>query len=275
MHHLLTGRDPRVNRPFDFPPVRNLAPQTGEVVALTVDRALAVDPRARYGTAADMRRALHATSPTGTMPRTVSGALSKNNTGSLSAPVRNGGLTTQNAAPGAVTVSPQALRTKPAGLQVVLAGATMLTGLDDRTVRIRNRTRDRIQLTVDSDVSWLRTDPQAVVLEPRGKARVSIGVNPQNLPAGVHSGRLRVHGGGQTWTVPVRVRVRGTEVMIRRRLGRGLQRLAAACLTVGLVAFALSALGMPIIPGAASWDLVVFGLVSSVLLGVVGVGRRP
>jgi hypothetical protein len=174
-----------------------------------------------------------------------------------------------------VTVTARALRTRPADLQIVLAGSTLLTGLDDRTVRIRNRTRDRLQLTLDSDVTWLRTDPQAAVLEPRGKARISIGVNPQKLPLGPHSGQIRIRGGGQTWTVPVRLRVRGSDALMRHRLGLGLQRLAALCLVAGIVATILSATSMQVISGATGWDLVVIGLVSSVMLGVVRVGRRP
>ena len=47
MHHLLTGRDPRNSKLFDFPPVRSLTPWISPHVAAAVDRALVLDPRRR------------------------------------------------------------------------------------------------------------------------------------------------------------------------------------------------------------------------------------
>jgi serine/threonine-protein kinase len=82
MHHLLTGRDPRKNRPFDFPPIRTMVPDISVPVAAAVDRSLALDPRARPGTAAEMRRAIRATATTDTMPKLrITGSLARSNTG--------------------------------------------------------------------------------------------------------------------------------------------------------------------------------------------------
>src|SRR5260370_10344660 len=58
MHHLLTGRDPQLEPPFSFPPVRDLNPavskQTGDVVM----RCLAREADKRPRTARDMMNAL-------------------------------------------------------------------------------------------------------------------------------------------------------------------------------------------------------------------------
>lgn len=58
LHHLLTGRDPRKGRPFEFPPLRSLDPRLSPAMAVAVDGALALDPRARHQSAAVMRQAL-------------------------------------------------------------------------------------------------------------------------------------------------------------------------------------------------------------------------
>jgi hypothetical protein len=43
MHHLLTGRDPQLEPPFSFPPLRSLAPEVSERTASVVMRALDQD----------------------------------------------------------------------------------------------------------------------------------------------------------------------------------------------------------------------------------------
>jgi serine/threonine protein kinase len=57
LHHLLTGHDPALT-PFVFPAVRSLNPQVSERLERILLKALELDPRDRFQTAADMRAAL-------------------------------------------------------------------------------------------------------------------------------------------------------------------------------------------------------------------------
>ena len=59
LHHMLTGRDPRDEPPFSFPPVRQLAPQVSERTASAIERALQMEPDNRFHTVADFRAALN------------------------------------------------------------------------------------------------------------------------------------------------------------------------------------------------------------------------
>ncbi len=58
MHHLLTGRDPQLEPPFSFPPLRALAPEVSVKTADAVMRALEQDLNKRPASAKEMRRAL-------------------------------------------------------------------------------------------------------------------------------------------------------------------------------------------------------------------------
>lgn len=58
LHHMLTGRDPRDEPPFSFPPVRQLAPHVSERTAQAIERALQMEPESRFRTVADFRAAL-------------------------------------------------------------------------------------------------------------------------------------------------------------------------------------------------------------------------
>ena len=58
MHHLLTGRDPQLEPPFSFPPVRALAPEVSVKTADAVMRALEQDMTKRHASAKEMRHAL-------------------------------------------------------------------------------------------------------------------------------------------------------------------------------------------------------------------------
>ncbi len=55
MHHLLTGRDPQLEPPFSFPPVRQLAPEVSVATAAVVMRALEQDITKRPASAREMR----------------------------------------------------------------------------------------------------------------------------------------------------------------------------------------------------------------------------
>ena len=58
MHHLLTGRDPQLEPPFSFPPLRALAPEVSTKTADAVMRALEQDVTKRQASAKEMKRAL-------------------------------------------------------------------------------------------------------------------------------------------------------------------------------------------------------------------------
>lgn len=58
MHHLLTGRDPQLEPPFSFPPIRQLAPEVSEQTGRVIMQALDKDVGKRPPSARDMRDAL-------------------------------------------------------------------------------------------------------------------------------------------------------------------------------------------------------------------------
>lgn len=58
IHHALTGRDPREEKPFTFPPVRQLKPNVSPRTAGAIDQALQWQPGDRYRSVAAFRRAL-------------------------------------------------------------------------------------------------------------------------------------------------------------------------------------------------------------------------
>ena len=58
MHHLLTGRDPQLEPPFSFPPLRALAPEVSTKTADVIMRALEQDVTKRQASAKEMKRAL-------------------------------------------------------------------------------------------------------------------------------------------------------------------------------------------------------------------------
>ncbi|MBP8252222.1 MAG: protein kinase [Herpetosiphon sp.] len=58
LHHLLTGRDPRDEAPFSFPPIRQLAPDVSEATERAISKALAMEIDKRWQSAAEFRAAL-------------------------------------------------------------------------------------------------------------------------------------------------------------------------------------------------------------------------
>jgi hypothetical protein len=60
MHHLLSGRDPRGLKPFDFPPLKQLAPHVSDQTAAIVHHALQIAPHERFFNVLEMRTAIRA-----------------------------------------------------------------------------------------------------------------------------------------------------------------------------------------------------------------------
>ena len=63
LYHLLTGRDPSGEPPFQFPPVSALRRDISAYVDLAVAKALAYDRSQRFQTAAEMKQALSGSVP--------------------------------------------------------------------------------------------------------------------------------------------------------------------------------------------------------------------
>jgi len=278
MHHLLTGRDPRRHRPFDFPSVRTLAAGVSAPVATAIDRSLALDPRARPGTAADMRRALHASTgmDNGSKQLTITGSLARSTSGTGTMP----GMTSRGSLPGvydqgdgsAVVISARGVRLRPDDMTIAHARGRLVTSIDKRTIRLRNRTDKRLLCTFDSDVPWLRPDRPAAWLEPRDRLELTVGIAWADPPPGEHQGVVHVHAGGNTWGMPVCLRVQGPEGALVQRVLLPLGGLASMCLSLGIIAMILSSLGMGVVTENTAWDMIVAGLVSRVLLRMLGAG---
>jgi serine/threonine-protein kinase len=58
LHHMLTGRDPRDEPPFSFPPVYALRPNISKRTSDAIMKALKMKPEERYRSVAEFRRAL-------------------------------------------------------------------------------------------------------------------------------------------------------------------------------------------------------------------------
>jgi tRNA A-37 threonylcarbamoyl transferase component Bud32 len=58
LHHMLTGRDPRDEPPFSFPPVYALRPNISKRTSDAIQKALQMKPEDRYKSVAEFRRAL-------------------------------------------------------------------------------------------------------------------------------------------------------------------------------------------------------------------------
>lgn len=58
LHHLVSGRDPREDVPFNFPPLKTFIPDVNEYFASLVEKALSYEVEDRFKTVAEMKEAL-------------------------------------------------------------------------------------------------------------------------------------------------------------------------------------------------------------------------
>ncbi len=109
MHHLLTGRDPTLEPPFSFPPVRDLAPEVSIGTAAAVDKALSHDFEHRFSSARAMMQALPDPGPESRIAPGASAGLRANSgsMGSMATEVLNRG------APHASAPTPRRLSPAP------------------------------------------------------------------------------------------------------------------------------------------------------------------
>jgi eukaryotic-like serine/threonine-protein kinase len=63
LHHMLTGRDPRDEPPFSFPPVYGLNPKVSKRTSEAIQKALHMKPEDRYQSVAEFRAALRPLPP--------------------------------------------------------------------------------------------------------------------------------------------------------------------------------------------------------------------
>ncbi|HYB90666.1 MAG TPA: protein kinase [Candidatus Binataceae bacterium] len=108
IHHLLTGRDPRLEPPFSFPPVRDLAPEVSVETARAVDRALEHDLTKRFASAREMLRALPEPPPEASGERARSGAGSGRSLGTIDTVVLDQPVGSALSAAGSLLAAPRA-----------------------------------------------------------------------------------------------------------------------------------------------------------------------
>jgi serine/threonine protein kinase len=87
MHHLLTGRDPQLEAPFSFPPIRELAPEVSAATASTVMRALDQEIERRPRTAREMDDLLPSPDAVGGVPTHAGANLSTSGNGAGAATI--------------------------------------------------------------------------------------------------------------------------------------------------------------------------------------------
>jgi serine/threonine-protein kinase len=126
MHHLLTGRDPQLEPPFSFPPLRSLAPEVSVRTADIVMRALEQDMTKRPASAKEMLRALPEPPPENRSERLgtsggIAGAPSPSSTQSTVV------LNNSNANAPASRATPRSAPWKPAVSRPAAAASTMPT----------------------------------------------------------------------------------------------------------------------------------------------------
>jgi hypothetical protein len=79
--------------------------------------------------------------------------------------------------------------------------------------------------------------------------------------------------GGQSWSVPVRLHMRGQGTLVVHSVWSGLRGVAMLCFLAGVMALVLSALGVQVVSGSLAWDLLVVGLAGRVLVRVLCGGK--
>jgi len=245
IHHLLSGRDPRQQRPFDFPALRSIAPWISGPVASAVDRALALDPNARFSSTAECRTALHLPDLDAKVPGGHPAAAMRRATTTLGAPL----ALRHSDAWGAVlpargkALGPRSIAMRPWQLRVLTLGGRSSPALETRTVRLTNRTDRWLYCAFSPTLPWIHPDRYVGWLEPRGT--MDLGVRVGRSDAGMRKmrGGLEIYCDGRRWQLPVRQRVRGRAWPLVM-LGQS----AAGTLAMAAVLLLVQALGRPLGP---------------------------
>jgi serine/threonine protein kinase len=172
MHHLLTGRDPTIEPPFSFPPVKSLAPEVSSATAAAVDRALNHDIVKRFSSAREMLNALPEAAPEdraqsgAAAPPTVSGGLSGMQTVVLSQPI---------ATPKAAPPSPRAIAPSPR----ISSASPSLTNMP--TVVLSNPVPSRLQDSTPAPQPTSSAAGTSGSIRPPVKRAIELGVRAKAL----------------------------------------------------------------------------------------------
>jgi hypothetical protein len=216
MHHLLTGRDPRTSKLFDFPPVRSLAPWVSPHVAAAVDRALVLDARRRFDTAADMFRALHATTPLAQLPRLTLAAVETTPRAPADIALAHESEISVYVGPLTVADGPDVAHLGPGQDRVTFGGVSLMVSADRTRLDLHNHGDTRLGCAVISCIDTLQPRQGAVWLEPHGMVTIFLGVfSGQVQPAGDQSlvpkqfGVAPENQPGEQEDVPVAMKVHG------------------------------------------------------------------
>lgn len=174
MHHLLTGRDPRNARPFDFPPVSRLAPHLSPHVAAAIDRALVLDPRRRFDTASDMYRALHAPIPLANLPRLNQGhrqlAPISHPPDLLTGATRIEVMLCPRDEPAPVNAVPLS----PGAAQITHGEITLVAPSDGTRLELHNHSSDRLSCAFTTTVPGLNLSLTGAWLESHGMVEILV-----------------------------------------------------------------------------------------------------
>jgi Protein kinase domain len=175
MHHLLTGRDPRTSMLFDFPPVRSLAPWVSPHVAAAVDRGLVLDARRRFDTAADMFRALHATTPLAKLPRlTLATTKVHPVTAGNAAPAYDAEVSVY-VGPLTVAGGPDVAHLGVGQDRVTFGGVSLMISAGRTCLDLHNHGDFRLGCALISSIESLQPEMANVWLEPHGMVTVKLG----------------------------------------------------------------------------------------------------
>ncbi len=189
MHHLLTGRDPRNERLFDFPPVRALVPGLSSQTAAAIDRSLILDPRHRFDTAADMHRALHAGTPLASLPRLTQGTRAPTAAVGASPPLPTETRVEVHVVKTGYPVPNHTVRLLGGSDRITHGGVTLVASADRLRLELHNHTDDRLACLVTCRVPWLVGDPETAWLEPHGLVEFALSPTPTAaLSAGSQAG---------------------------------------------------------------------------------------
>ncbi len=175
MHHLLTGRDPTIEPPFSFPPVRQAAPEVSNATAAAVDRALSHEIAKRFASAREMLNALPEPPPEdraqngAQAPR--SGSLGAMQTVVLSKPVPKSSVSLPKSGPTPRTVTPKPARIAPSPSSLTTMPTVVLT----------NPTPSRLPEPTGTPQPQASSAPSSRPLRPPVKKAIELGVRAKAL----------------------------------------------------------------------------------------------
>jgi serine/threonine protein kinase len=171
MHHLLTGRDPQLEAPFSFPPLRELAPEVSAATASTVMRALDQELERRPRTAREMDDLLPAPDPVSSVPARAGASLAASGNGAgLATIVLDRPVAVSSVAVSSVATRARTPRSLPKPLAKVKASAAAST---QRSLKLALKAPARVNQAASAKTRDLGLKPQAPRQTPAESANVT------------------------------------------------------------------------------------------------------